>query len=221
MEKLSRSNIDVDIVEIDPLVVSAAKTYFGLSKERTLFVSDAMEFIHSDQLRSAKKYDMIVHDLFTASANSLRCLSFEALTALNTNLLRDEGVVLVNFVGFYQGSHARLSLSIAATLRLVFSHVKCYADHIPAEHPLRTCNLLCFCSNSRFDFHLPDQFESAKKYSVFWVMSHFQEWEVLDNVGSAAPLHLGDISTFRESEEAISQDIISQIHSIVPDYVWE
>lgn len=233
VHKLS-SRYTVDSVELDQLVIDAARTHFGLNPQRTVFHADALQFAASPEQYfpegSVPRYSLIVHDLFTSGTNSLECLSRRSLANVKNHLLEEHGILLVNFVSFYRDSgRSRLSKAIIKTIRSLFANVHCYVDHEPDEHEENTCNILCFCSDSgRVRFKLPGSVYAhgaENKYSVDWVQEHFQKWEVFPDTEletwTVDVLDRTNIDNFGSIQKLIHRESTGFVREMVPAWVWE
>jgi spermidine synthase len=111
----------IDVVEIDPGMTDLAKKYFDLQSSDRLgvFHEDGRTFLNE----SDKKYDVIYGDAF----NSFTSVPFQLTTVeavkKMAGLLNDDGVVVVNLVGAYEGKGADFIKAEYATYDKVFSKV--------------------------------------------------------------------------------------------------
>lgn len=218
---LRNDGIRTDVVELHPGVVQAAAKYFdydasgNASKERldvnwgytdlqpyaggSTSIADARKFIFEEK---PSRYDVIVHDLFVG-LNPVMLHSQQVYTRLREHWLADQGVLLVNFLGYHApatGSNADesqtaypLSAALARTLRRVFPRVRCFTDHetncpkpkkgkgTPGCSQGEPSNIICFCSAEPWTIKLPkfDAFINPAPDTVFWTIQNFQTWEVL------------------------------------------
>ncbi len=109
--------IATDALELDPEVAKAAQQYFLYEPAGTLRVGDARyEIRHLD-----KQYDFIVHDCFTGGFVPSHLLSVEMLRDLD-RLLKDDGLLALNFVGFTEGPEAAAAAAVYRTLGEIFPH---------------------------------------------------------------------------------------------------
>lgn len=88
--------INTTIVEIDPVVYDYATKYFNLSPNHTKVVEDATVFINKMEAEGAgrKKYDYIIHDVFTGGAEPAELFTEEFLRGLS-NSLSANGVIAI------------------------------------------------------------------------------------------------------------------------------
>lgn len=110
-------DIDTDALELDPEVAKAAQQYFLYEPSGALLVGDARYEIR----RLDQQYDFIVHDCFTGGSVPSHLLSVEMLRDLN-RLLKDDGLLALNFVGFTEGPEADAAAAVYRTLGEVYPH---------------------------------------------------------------------------------------------------
>ena len=109
--------IATDALELDPEVAKAAQQYFLYEPTGDLRVGDARyEIRHLD-----KQYDFIVHDCFTGGSVPSHLLSVEMLRDLD-RLLKDDGLLALNFVGFTEGPEAAAAAAVNRTLGEIYPH---------------------------------------------------------------------------------------------------
>lgn len=109
--------IATDALELDPAVAKAAQQYFLYEPAGTLRVGDARyEIRHLHE-----PYDFIVHDCFTGGSVPSHLLSVEMLRDLN-RLLKDDGLLALNFVGFTEGPTAAAAAAVYRTLGEIYPH---------------------------------------------------------------------------------------------------
>jgi spermidine synthase len=116
-----------DSIEIDPAVAEAAKKYFSYRPSGELWVGDARYSIK----KIRKQYDLIVHDCFTGGAEPFHLLSQEMIVELK-RLLKPDGMLVVNFVGFTQADKLKPVQSIARTLDAQFGQRRVFIS-MPGE----------------------------------------------------------------------------------------
>jgi spermidine synthase len=147
---LGRHGIAVDVVEIDPAVVHFAQRYFGFSPTGDVHVEDARAFVRQTE----RRYDLVLHDTFTGGTTPEHPLSFEVLQRLRA-VLRPQGVLALNFVGFHESSRAEASFAVARTLRGVFKNVRAFRDSAPnSAKPVG--NTIFFASDDALEFRIPE-----------------------------------------------------------------
>ena len=109
--------IATDALELDPAVADAAQQYFLYEPSGALHVGDARYEIR----RLNRQYDFIVHDCFTGGSVPSHLLSVEMLNDLD-RLLKDDGVLALNFVGFTEGPAAEAVAAVYHTLGAIYPH---------------------------------------------------------------------------------------------------
>jgi predicted membrane-bound spermidine synthase len=116
---LARQGMAVDTIEIDPVVVSAARRHFGFTPPGDLIVGDARYELR----RLQKRYDIIIHDCFTGGEMPWHLFSAETLRTLRLRgRLTDDGILALNFFGLHEGRRVDPLSVVAATLDAEFPH---------------------------------------------------------------------------------------------------
>jgi spermidine synthase len=97
---LRKHGISTTIVEIDPAVYDAARTYFGLpdSGEGKLFLEDARGWVHSRQAAVKRAeheaFDIVIHDCFSGGGVPSHIFTLEFWQELR-DVVKPDGVVAV------------------------------------------------------------------------------------------------------------------------------
>ena len=83
-------------MEIDPVVHDFATRYFGLPKNHTSIIEDAVTFLDRAQSDAGEEYsyDYIIHDVFTGGAEPVDLFTQEFIQGLS-NVLKADGVVAI------------------------------------------------------------------------------------------------------------------------------
>jgi spermidine synthase len=77
------------------MVHEFATVYFDLPHNHTSIIGDATEVVNDMQSsKTGKKYDYIIHDVFTGGAEPIELFTLEFLTDLS-NLLTGNGVIAI------------------------------------------------------------------------------------------------------------------------------
>ena len=118
------TNVMVDMVEIDPVVVEVAKTYFHVEETNNLkiHISDGRVFLR----QSTNIYDVILMDAYSTTryGSSLpRQLTTKEFFELASRHLSTNGVFAYNVIGQIKGFRATLIGAMYKTLSEVFPHV--------------------------------------------------------------------------------------------------
>lgn len=88
--------IETTTVEIDPVVHNFAALYFGLPKNHTSIIEDAITFVGRAQAAGPRgfSYNYIIHDVFTGGAEPVNLFTQEFIQGLR-DLLKPDGVIAI------------------------------------------------------------------------------------------------------------------------------
>ena len=116
-------NASIDVVEIDPEVVQAAKVYFFVEENPKLhaYAEDGRVFLS----RNNKKYDLIVLDAYARTYIPFHLMTKEFLTLVDSRLT-ENGVVVSNVIASLSGDASGLFRSELRTMESVFPRVDIY-----------------------------------------------------------------------------------------------
>ncbi len=120
---LSRMGVVTDTIEIDPAIAFAATEYFGYQPSGATLIGDA----RYETKRLTHEYDLIILDVFTGGAEPFHLLTREYLSELHA-LLREGGLLAVNFVAFYDSGNNPALASVALTLNEVFTQQRVFVS---------------------------------------------------------------------------------------------
>ncbi|GFZ43931.1 hypothetical protein JCM24511_01651 [Saitozyma sp. JCM 24511] len=128
----SRQGMEVDLVEIDPLVYQAAVDHFDLTLPSTSTVNilDGATYVHSlaDLQRSGEydgqKWRLVVQDCFSGGMVPAALFTREFWQDLS-GLVEDDGIVAMNFVGLRRSKASR---AVLVTLLSVFTQCRAFGD---------------------------------------------------------------------------------------------
>ena len=87
--------IDTTIVEIDPAVYDLALKHFNLPHNHTAVIQDAVAYtknLATDP--KGRRFEYIVHDVFTGGAEPIPLFTLEFLQSLNA-LLKPNGAIVI------------------------------------------------------------------------------------------------------------------------------
>ena len=118
---LKAKGLATDTIEIDPVVADMAVKYFNFTPTGDFIVGDARYEIK----KLNKHYDFIIHDCFTGGSEPTHMLTVEMLTELR-NLLSEQGVLALNYVGFTHGEGANAVTSVYKTLALTLPNIRVF-----------------------------------------------------------------------------------------------
>lgn len=140
--------INTTIVELDPAVHSMATDYFSLPTNHTPILTDAIAWL-STQTNTTdptpkKRYDYILHDVFTGGAEPLPLFTTTFLTSLRS-LLTPNGVAAINYAGDLR---LPLTAKILHTISAAFAHnCALYRDNPAKSEEDSFANFVVFCRN--------------------------------------------------------------------------
>ncbi len=114
----------IDVVEIDPLYTDIAKKYFNFTDNERIHVyhEDARVFLS----RSDEKFDTVYVDVFNNAGSVPFQLATKEFVAQIFERLSDNGVVIVNLVGSFEGVGKEFIENEYATYQSVFPEVLMY-----------------------------------------------------------------------------------------------
>lgn len=111
--EFEKLGFNVDAVDIDGRQLELAVRYFYLDKSGlTFFTDDARHYIST----TSKRYDIIVLDLLVAEAQPDHLYTLESFASIREKL-RPDGLLLLNFQGYFNGPKGRAARSIFRTLQ--------------------------------------------------------------------------------------------------------
>jgi len=165
----------VDVIEIDPGVVEAARTYFDLQDDprMNIFVDDARKHLSTFD----KKYDVVVLDAYAANYVPYHLMTDEFFEILEERMESD-GVVVSNVIGSIEGDNSKLARAIYKTMKETFpiSYV------FPTENlPTNIQNIMIVSSNNPYEFDRVTLLELAKNSPADYLVdelskkNHFYE----------------------------------------------
>jgi spermidine synthase len=159
------TNVVVDTVDIDPVVVEVARQYFGVSET-------ARHKIHTEAgrvflRRTDKKYDAILMDAYTATRYGSSIpphLTTKEFFQLADQRLTTNGVLAYNVIGQIQGWKADIVGGIYRTMKEVFPQVYLF----PATSS-RNVVLIATKSPAQFDpARLQQEAAALARSGVLW-----------------------------------------------------
>ena len=122
--QLAREGVAVDVVEINPAVVSVAEKYFDCEPGRfRVEIGDGRQFIN----RATNRYDTILLDAFLGDSSPSHLMTREAFDSMR-HLLKPGGTLVINaFVDLRPGNDF-FGASLEKTLQTVFKNVRLHAS---------------------------------------------------------------------------------------------
>ncbi|MFY9299622.1 MAG: fused MFS/spermidine synthase [Candidatus Nitrosotenuis sp.] len=225
-------NAEIDVVEIDPDIISAAKTYFNVNENPKLriFNEDARIFLANTD----EKYDVIVLDAFSKYYVPFHLMTLEYFELLK-NRLEPDGVVISNLIGTTEGDTSTLVRSVYKTMNQVFPTI--YVFKTKGYDSVSVQNIMFVTSRSNIDFgsaferntdvayrnkFLENYVGSQMKVDDVYVLTdQFAPVEHLINPVTNKPLEIDEKETVAKSSTTITTSTyvtISLLLSIV--IVW-
>jgi spermidine synthase len=127
------SDVRIDVVEIDPDVISAARNYFNLPVDNygsrlMIYNDDARNFLS----KTEKKYDLIILDAFSKNYVPFHLMTLEYFQLLDKRLTSD-GVIISNNIGSMTGDRSDIVRAVYKTISQILPSVYVF----PTEHNSR------------------------------------------------------------------------------------
>jgi spermidine synthase len=117
---LARAGVSVDVVEINPAVVPVARRFFDLDPSAFhLVIEDGRYFLNT----SRDKYDAVILDAFLGDSSPTHLMSREAFQSIR-NVLRPDGVLVMNTFADVEPPRDFMAASLLRTLSAVFTSVR-------------------------------------------------------------------------------------------------
>ena len=138
----TRPDIEIDVVESSPDVISISRRFFGLNTLEKdarfhLYPADGFDFL----LGSAKRYDLILNDAFTGAAADSALLSAEGISLTKVHL-SEEGLSLLNMVSAVRGPFTFRTRHIRRRFSDTFRHtLLLQADESRSPYDIQNCVL--------------------------------------------------------------------------------
>lgn len=120
-------NARVDVVEIDPEVIDAAKQFFFVKDDPRLGIINMDARLYLSQ--TDKKYDAIILDAYSGYSIPYHLLTVEYFELLSEHL-NEGGLVVSNFIGTLEGQNSLLLESSYNTMNQVFSEVHLFPGNV-------------------------------------------------------------------------------------------
>lgn len=176
-------SVNMDVVDIDPVVIETAMKYFYLKEEDRLrlYVGDGRAFLAD----SGKRYDLIVMDVF----NSVNSVPFHLMTEEfireADEHLTEEGVVVLNLHASVKGPASKLFRAEYKTYKLVFPNV--YVFPVGGD-PEKVQNIIIIASKSEAYYSKEGFRRRAKELSegigitkLDGYLNHYLEGDISDD----------------------------------------
>lgn len=113
-------SLEIDVAEIDPEVVEAAKRYFHFKEAKNLrvYAQDGRLFV----TRTSNRYDLMLLDAYFSDTIPFHLTTREFFQTAHQKL-SGEGVLVINVIGAITGPGGKITRSIVKTLRPIFPQI--------------------------------------------------------------------------------------------------
>lgn len=139
--RLQQRGIDVEAIDIDPVVVAMAEKHFNLRLKRPVVVEDARYFLAQE----GRRYDIIIMDAFSGDSTPSHLLTREALERVKARLTAD-GIMAINVIGDARAGPL-LSPAIVATMQTQFQEVAAFPLFDMSSGGVKGGNLVLVAAN--------------------------------------------------------------------------
>lgn len=144
-DRLQRRGIEVESIDIDPLVVAMAERHFGLRVTHPVVTEDARLYLAGE----GRRFDLVVMDAFAGDVSPSHLLTREALARVRARLT-DDGVVAINLLASKR-AESELLPTVVRTLRTQFAEVAAFPLFNPADPAARGGNIVLLAGNRKLD----------------------------------------------------------------------
>jgi len=154
---LAHTNATIDVIELDPAVISSAKDYFGVEE------SGRMRIMQGDARSALRQlnetYDMIYMDVFTSHSIPFHLTTVEFMQEVKGHLHRG-GFLAMNLISAAEGHGSGFFASEYFTCSEIFA----YTYAFPTKNdPSEKQNIILLASDSSIDFE-NSEIECAANY---------------------------------------------------------
>lgn len=225
-------NINTTIVELDPVVHHYATKYFNLSPEHTAIIMDAAIYVEWKARTTPESYDYIIHDVFTGGAEPVFLFTREFMQGLKA-LLRDDGVVAINYAGDLSLGSTKLVLN---TIHAVFPACRLFRD-TPAPSSLKEgepdfINMVIFCVKNDYgkgkaaiNFREPTKKDMlgsiARQNFLFPREENEVQYEFVNEEHGGRTMGAADVGELEKFHEQGAVSHWKIMRTVVPPGVWE
>jgi len=120
------SNVTVDVVEVDPEVISVAEEYFALNASNPrlhIYNNDGRIFLQD----TTQRYDLIILDAYSRSYVPFHLMTLEFFKLVSSHLTSN-GIVVSNLISGVEMDNDQLLTAEVNTMRAVFPNVYAFPD---------------------------------------------------------------------------------------------
>ncbi len=189
----------LDLVEIDPKLISLAKDYFSYKDDQRIriFYEDGRTFINRAFDQRVSAYDLIVVDAFTSAfAIPFQLTTVEAIERLHS-ILSPNGVVMLNTISAITGEAGKFLRAEYKTYRTKFSQIELFPVRYPVSGELAQ-NIILVAFKERFG----DEFRSASPEILRYLKNRWEKNIELDQeilTDNFAPVESLSLPIIRQS----------------------
>lgn len=139
----------LDVVEFDPGLTDLARRYFNLVDDARLRIihEDGRTFLNN---AATSTYDSVFIDAFSSLTIPYQLTTREAVQKVSDSL-EDNGVVLVNSIGSFEGNASQFFRAEYATYKSVFPNV--YAFWVESDRETSVQNIMLVATKSKDPLH--------------------------------------------------------------------
>ncbi|EEA23952.1 hypothetical protein TMatcc_007023 [Talaromyces marneffei ATCC 18224] len=225
---LIQHGIETTIVEIDPVVYRFAVQHFHFPPNHTAVIDNAISFVETARHES-KKYDYIIHDVFTGGVEPIELFTLEFIQGLEA-LLAEDGVVAINYAGDISLPGAGV---VIRTIKAVFPECRIFRENdgseLPAEESFDFINMVVFCKKNRtspLTFRLPneeDYLGSQARKSYMYPRREIDSriFDIGDDSTDQRILEVGNTSILEASHIPNAIGHWNIMRDVLPAKVWE
>jgi spermidine synthase len=160
----SHTGWDVDVVEIDPEIVTVARQHFGFGEdEGRMFVMDGRRYFRT----TPETYDLVILDAFGSSSIPFHLVTKESFATIKSRM-NANGILALNVES--NGWYDMLVRSLTATLHTSFAHVIALPI---AEPQTQFGNIIILASDRSFEMNeqlLGNPFDYLEDEYWHWVV---------------------------------------------------
>ncbi|CUS07387.1 unnamed protein product [Tuber aestivum] len=221
--------VETDVVELDPVVHQYATEFFQLEENHTAYIEDAITFVkreNNNKGKDRKKYEYILHDVFTGGAVPASLFTMEFFVGLR-DLLSEDGVIAINWAGDLKLKAAK---SIVETVRTVFNGCRVFREDMPEEDTDKAAvdftNMVIFCTRSSdpYTFRAPvdaDILGSIARRNFLFPQFEINLDQYFGVSGGPTLLSESNIDTLIGWQETSALGHWAVIRTVLPPVIWE
>jgi len=145
----SYDQVNIEVSEIDPVVIKAAKDYFFVPDNQRLSIINEDSRVHLT--KTENQYDAIILDAYKGYTIPFHLMTEEFYKLLDKKLTKD-GIVVSNFIGTLEGMNSKLFNSTYKTMSGVFPKVYVFPSNVKSTDYRQNITILALKGESIADF---------------------------------------------------------------------